>query len=320
VSDEPLSGLSRALEVIERLWVTGSYPKELPGDPDDQHRLDQLLANLQAIQEFTLALSRGDLSKSLKMKGITAGSLKALQSNLRHLTWQTQVIAQGDFSQQVDFMGDFSEAVNSMVSSLMDARTQLQVRAMELSQANEQLQAQLEEIQRLQDQLREQAIRDPLTNLFNRRYMQKIIERELAGAQRLQRTTAVLMMDIDHFKRLNDTFGHKAGDLMLQAFGALLRDETRAYDVACRYGGEEFVVIMPGATMEAGYRRAEQLRSQFAEVRLDFSGSELRATVSVGVAIFPLHGETSDALLRAADQALYAAKAGGRNCVVACEI
>ena len=229
---------------MERLWLTGDYPGELPGSPDDQNRLKELLANLQAIQEFILALSRGDLSKSLKMKGITAGGSKALQSNLRHLTWQTQKIAQGDFSQRVDFMGDFSEAFNSMVQGLVDARRQLQERAMELSQANEQLQAQLVEIQRLQAELREQATRDPLTNLFNRRYMQEILDHELASAQRLQRTTAVLMMDIDHFKRLNDTYGHKAGDLMLQALGGLLREETRASDVACRYGGEEFVVIM----------------------------------------------------------------------------
>ena len=301
---------------MERLWLTGDYPGELPGSPDDQNRLKELLANLQAIQEFILALSRGDLSKSLKMKGITAGGSKALQSNLRHLTWQTQKIAQGDFSQRVDFMGDFSEAFNSMVQSLVDARRQLEERAMELSQANEQLQAQLVEIQRLQAELREQATRDPLTNLFNRRYMQEILDHELASAQRLQCATAVLMMDIDHFKRLNDTYGHKAGDLMLQALGGLLQEDTRASDVACRYGGEEFVVIMPGATMEAAHCRAERLRSQFEELRLNFSGTPLQATVSVGVAVFPVHGDTGDALLHAADQALYAAKAGGRNRVV----
>jgi diguanylate cyclase (GGDEF)-like protein len=316
VGNEPVNALSQALEAIEKLWLTGVYPMELPGNPDDQYHLEQLLANLQAAQQFILALSRGDLSQSLRMKGVTAGGLKALHSNLRHLTWQTQMIAQGDFTQRVDFMGDFSEAFNSMVCSLADARTQLEMRAMELAQANEQLQAQLMEIQRLQGQLREQAIRDPLTNLYNRRYMQETFERELASAQRHQQAVTVIMMDIDHFKRLNDTYGHKAGDLMLQALGDLLRNETRDYDVACRYGGEEFVVIMPGARVETARPRAEQLRSQFADLHLEFSGMVLQATISVGVAIFPLHGETSDALLRAADQALYAAKAGGRDRVV----
>jgi diguanylate cyclase (GGDEF)-like protein len=319
VGNEPINALSQALEAIEKLWLTGVYPRELPGNPDAQYHLEQLLANLQAAQQFILALSRGDLSQSLKMKGMTAGGLKALHSNLRHLTWQTQMIAQGDFTQRVDFMGDFSEAFNSMVCSLADARTQLEMRAMELSQANERLQAQLAEIQSLQAQLREQAIRDPLTNLYNRRYMQETFERELASAQRHQQMVGVIMMDIDHFKRLNDTHGHKAGDLMLQALGDLLQNETRDYDVACRYGGEEFVIVMSGATKETAHRRAEQLRSHFADLHLEFSGMVLRATISIGVAIFPVHGETSEALLRAADQALYAAKAGGRNRVMVYE-
>jgi len=313
VGNQPINALSQALDAIEKLWLTGVWPRELPGNPDDQYRFEQLLANLKTVQEFIVALSRGDLAQSLKMKGMTAGGLKALQSNLRHLTWQAQMIAQGDLTQRVDFMGDFSEAFNSMVANLAEARTQLEMRALELAQANEHLQAKLVEIQNLQAQLREQAIRDPLTNLYNRRYMQEIFERELASAQRRKQTVAVIMMDIDRFKRLNDTHGHKAGDLMLQALGNLLQHETRDYDVACRYGGEEFVVVMPGATMETAQRRAEQFRSRFADVRLDYVGTVLQATVSVGVAIFPVHGETSDALLHAADQALYAAKSGGRN-------
>jgi diguanylate cyclase (GGDEF)-like protein len=319
VGNEPVNALFQALEAIEGLWLAAIYPRELPGNPDDLYRFEQLLENIQAVQQFALSLSRGDLSQSLKVKGMTAGGLKALQSNLRHLTWQTQMIAQGDFTQRVDFMGEFSEAFNSMVRSLAEARTQLEMRAMELAQANEQLKAQLAETRRLQAQLREQAIRDPLTNLYNRRYMQETFERELASAQRHKQTVAAIMMDIDHFKRLNDTYGHKAGDLMLQAVADLLLQETRHYDVACRYGGEEFVIILAGATVETASRRAEHLRSQFADLHLEFSGMVLRATISAGVAIFPIHGETSDALLRAADQALYSAKAGGRDRVAVCE-
>jgi diguanylate cyclase (GGDEF)-like protein len=314
--DESNRSLSQTLEAIETLWLTGVCPKELPGTADDQHRLSRLMENLRAMQEFTVALSRGDLAHSLKIKGLTAGSLKALQSNLRHLTWQAQMIAQGDFSQRVDFMGDFSEAFNSMVRSLAEARTLLEARAMELSKANDQLRTQLLEIQRLQAELREQAIRDPLTNLYNRRHMQETFEREIASAHRHGRTVAVIMMDIDHFKNLNDTHGHKAGDLMLQALADLLQRETRGYDVPCRYGGEEFVVVLSGATIDTAQRRAERLRSHFAELRLDFFGTVLQATVSAGVAVFPPHGETTDALLRAADQALYAAKSAGRNRVV----
>jgi methyl-accepting chemotaxis protein len=136
VDNEPENALQQALEAIERLWLAGVFPKELPGNPEDRYRFEQLLENFQTVQQFALSLSRGDLSQPLKVKGLTAAGLKALQSNLRHLTWQAQMIAQGDFTQRVDFMGEFSEAFNSMVGSLAEARIQLEMRAVELSRAN----------------------------------------------------------------------------------------------------------------------------------------------------------------------------------------
>ena len=186
----------------------------------------------------------------------------------------------------------------------------------ELRRANERLQAQLAEIQALQAQLREQAIRDALTGLFNRRYLEETLERELLRARRAAAAISLVMLDIDHFKKLNDTYGHKAGDVMLQKLGEMLRAHTRGGDVACRYGGEEFVVVLPGASLEVAHQRAEQWRLTFEAVRVPYGKHELRSTLSLGVAVFPQHGSTSDEVLRMADTALYMAKTEGRNRVV----
>jgi diguanylate cyclase (GGDEF)-like protein/PAS domain S-box-containing protein len=186
-----------------------------------------------------------------------------------------------------------------------------------MREANLHLQEQLAEIQQLHTQLREQAIRDVLTGLFNRRYMQEILDQTLSHAAREQSLVSVMMIDIDHFKQLNDAHGHRAGDMMLQAMGKLLISYTRNMDTACRYGGEEFVVIMATAALDTAMQRADELRRAFANLRVAHDGHELRATISIGVATFPAHGGDSDALLRSADEALYMAKATGRNCVYA---
>ncbi len=186
----------------------------------------------------------------------------------------------------------------------------------EACQTNEQLRQQLVEIEFLHMQLREQATRDPLTNLFNRRYMEETLERELARATRENQPISVAMIDIDYFKQLNDTFGHKAGDMMLQALAGLIKAYVRQQDVVCRYGGEEFLVIMPGASLETACQRAEIWRKGAEALRIGYGMQEVRATLSLGIAVFPNHGATIDALLYAADNALYNAKNGGRNRVI----
>lgn len=184
-----------------------------------------------------------------------------------------------------------------------------------LRHANEQMQKQLTEIQALQSQLREQAIRDPLTGLFNRRYLEETIPREMARVARERTPLSLVMADIDHFKNFNDTFGHEAGDLVLQTAGSLLRQKTRQMDIVCRYGGEEFVVIMPGASLQIASQRAEQWREALESLCVEYNSNVLCVTASFGVATFPEHGATIEELARAADQAMYAAKTAGRNCV-----
>jgi len=173
---------------------------------------------------------------------------------------------------------------------------------------------------RLRETLRIQSIRDPLTNLFNRRYMEEMLEREVRWGERKLRPVGVIMLDIDHFKQVNDTFGHDAGDAVLREVGALLQSRVRAVDVACRYGGEEFVLILPEASMDNTRRRAEQLREAAKRHHISYEGRAIGPlTISLGAAVFPDHGATAEAVIRAADAALYRAKVAGRDQVVVAE-
>ena len=185
-----------------------------------------------------------------------------------------------------------------------------------LQAMNRRLEAQLREINLLQDKLKDQATRDGLTGLYNRRYLDETLEREMARAEREGYPLALVMLDIDHFKNLNDSYGHRAGDEVLRQLGEFLRHHARAGDLPCRYGGEEFLLVLPQLDMAHALERAETWRREFAELVVDFEGDQLQATVSAGVACYPDHGQTPDRLVEAADSALYRAKAEGRNRVM----
>jgi diguanylate cyclase (GGDEF)-like protein len=168
----------------------------------------------------------------------------------------------------------------------------------------------------LQASLRTQSIRDPLTNLFNRRYLEASLPRELLRAERRKGGLSVLMFDLDHFKRYNDTPGHDAGDALLGAFGALLAQSSRGEDMPCRFGGEEFTLVLTDSDHAHARERADAIRKATAELVVHYRAGTLPpATVSIGVASYPEHGATPEALLRMADQALYRAKQLGRNVV-----
>lgn len=182
-----------------------------------------------------------------------------------------------------------------------------------LRYANDRLQSQLIEIGTLQSKLRAQAIHDPLTDLFNRRYLDETLDRELARAAREGYPLCVIMLDIDHFKRMNDAYGHEAGDLVLQALARTLLASNRRGDFACRFGGEEFVVVMPNIPMDTAFRRAEELRATLNSINVPYDGYNLMITISMGIACYPASGENRESLLRAADRAMYAAKKAGRD-------
>jgi diguanylate cyclase len=178
------------------------------------------------------------------------------------------------------------------------------------------LQQQLSAVHALQSQLSEQANRDPLTGLYNRRYLTTTMERELQRCQREGQPLSLLLIDLDHFKRINDTYGHTAGDETLRALAQLLNEEARASDVVCRYGGEEFLLLLPGMPQDTALQRAEHCRTRLQDMVLRFGEFEIRSTLSIGVATYPGHGQSARELIHAADHALYRAKTEGRNRVV----
>lgn len=189
----------------------------------------------------------------------------------------------------------------------------------QLRTVNETLNDKIREVTALHGRLQEQAIRDPLTGLFNRRYLDETLDHELARAKRDGYALSLAMIDVDHFKAINDSYGHQAGDEVLKAIGALLLSQAREGDLACRYGGEEFVLVTPRMALATALERAEQWRASFAGQKIRHGELELSVTFSVGLATYPDHGATADSLLSSADQALYRAKALGRNRVEAAQ-
>jgi diguanylate cyclase (GGDEF)-like protein/PAS domain S-box-containing protein len=166
----------------------------------------------------------------------------------------------------------------------------------------------------LRDALRTQSLKDALTGLHNRRYLEETLEREIRRATRSKQNLGVIMIDLDHFKKFNDAFGHDAGDAVLRETGLSLTKSVRAEDFICRFGGEEFVVILPTASLEATQARAENLRLNIRELTILYQGKSMgMITISAGVAVFPDHGATPKDIITAADAALYEAKRNGRD-------
>jgi diguanylate cyclase (GGDEF)-like protein/PAS domain S-box-containing protein len=162
--------------------------------------------------------------------------------------------------------------------------------------------------------LREQSVRDHLTGLFNRRYMEETLERELSRASRKQLPVGIIMLDVDDFKRINDTGGHAAGDAILRELGRLLIGSVRGEDIPCRYGGDEFIIVLPDVSRDVTYERARLLCKVAGQLHVQFEGLAREViTLSFGVAAFPENGSSNAAVLRAADDALYRAKRQGRG-------
>jgi diguanylate cyclase (GGDEF)-like protein/PAS domain S-box-containing protein len=197
---------------------------------------------------------------------------------------------------------------HSAVMTINGKRTLLGV----LNDVTEQAQAE-QKVRALQEQLQEQAIRDPLTGLYNRHPLNDLFEREISLANRYDRRLCVVMGDLDHFKRVNDTYGHLAGDEILKRFAARLRAAFRATDIFCRFGGEEFLVLLPDSDLASAMERTEALRAAIAAAPACYNQASILVTASFGVSCYPDDGHDLNALIAAADRALYAAKQAGRN-------
>jgi len=239
---------------------------------------------------------------TLLLLGGWYGAEMLVLRNLRKLLDVARRVHAGDLTARTGLPGGREE-----ISRLGDAFDQM-------AQA---LQDRDAELQRALRESRGLAITDPLTELYNRRYLWELLGRELLKSRRNRTPIATILADIDHFKRFNDTWGHEAGDLVLKRVADVIRENVRGSDIGCRYGGEELAVILPETTLEVAVERAERIRHGIAALHLEYGGRPLAAvTSSFGVAVYPQHAGDAEALLRAADEALYEAKKAGRNRVV----
>jgi diguanylate cyclase (GGDEF)-like protein len=168
---------------------------------------------------------------------------------------------------------------------------------------------------RLLESLRHRSIRDPLTGLFNRRYLEETLEREISRAERSGSPISLMVLDIDGFKAFNDTHGHTPGDALMRELSDLLQRQTRGGDAACRFGGDEFLLLLPETSFEVAMRRAEELRSEVRGYDFVIGGDDVHVTITVGVAAFPHHAADMPSLIRAADEAMYRAKRAGGDAV-----
>lgn len=208
---------------------------------------------------------------------------------------------------------DTSGAIMKWFGTCTDVDDQMHTQELLQEQIKQHTAALLEANERLQ----QESVHDPLTGLYNRRYLEDSLQRETRLAGRAEHSLSVIMLDLDHFKNFNDSYGHEAGDLVLRETAALLVKNVRTEDVVCRYGGEEFVIILPMANVKIAHARAERIRGKVAALNLLYQGNQVgKITVSAGVAGFPEHGLVGAQLLHAADAALYRAKAEGRDRVV----
>jgi len=214
--------------------------------------------------------------------------------------------------------GDFSwllslQSGNGLADATLSGKEWLSVNRPLLISAGQELALALANVQ-LRENLREQATRDPLTGLYNRRYMEEMLDRELRSSLRTGRGIGFIMADLDHFKMFNDRYGHEIGDLLLKAVSTLMRSTIRLEDIVCRYGGEEFLIILPSAGLDDAFRRALQINKAVSQISFEHNEHLVKdVTISAGVSAFPDHGKEADKLIAVADAALYRAKNEGRN-------
>lgn len=317
-----------AINLIKDLMMLPTpvpFPKEL----DDSETARECYDYIVALKSIMLAFSKGDISYNINLKGSMAGMLKDQQANMRHLIWQVKMVSKGDFTQRVDFMGEFATAFNTMVHQMDATLNELKDRKEQLSRMTDNLKKEIAIRTKVETALKkshkryqELALKDPLTNLNNRRYFLELAIAEMRRMRRNGGVATIGMIDLDHFKNINDTYGHIVGDKCLQQISQMLLDRIRDVDIAARYGGEEFVFLLPGTSVKAGYLVAERIRSAIEDTALLIENHEINITVSIGVAEIIYNDIYNDDLnlflthtLNHADKALYSAKRLGKNVV-----
>jgi diguanylate cyclase (GGDEF)-like protein len=275
-------------------------PLRLCGGPKDEvcqlaEFVNRLVIEQEEFNRALEALSRGDLEVKLSSSSRPAQNLKAFQATLKHLVWQTGQVAQGDYTQRIDFLGTFSDSFNHMV--------------MQLESDRHQLAQQMADLERL-------ATTDVLTGLPNRRRFMSLATDELVRWNRYESPFCLLMFDLDRFKSVNDTYGHAVGDEVLKCVAQVCRQVVRDSDLSARIGGEEFVVMYRHTRIEQAQVAAERLRQTMAQRAVPIDSGELHFSMSGGLVQVDRTIDSVDELLGIADVLLYEAKEGGRNRVV----
>jgi diguanylate cyclase (GGDEF)-like protein len=353
-SVEPQAGktmaeVSDVLDHIRRLLKDNAIPG-LTGELAELPVLQEIHDDIKGIREILYSFAAGDLSPSVTIRGIIPGCLKTLQAHLRHMIWQVQMVEQGDFSQQVQFMGEFSSAFNNMVGQLDTTLKELRAKELDLRALADSLRKEInlrntavEALQESESRFKYLASHDPLTGALNRRSFMERAEYELRAARSLGISSGIVMMDIDHFKNFNDTYGHQAGDDALRHVVTIISSMLRKNDFLGRYGGEEFMFFFSHADKKTGIAIAERVREAIAASPVNITAGPIPISASFGVVLTevadlpeldphsPAQAGSSAAetgtsgegvfeqLIRYADLALYQAKEAGRNRVVCYE-
>jgi diguanylate cyclase (GGDEF)-like protein len=300
----------------------------LPPEYAEWDTFHSLYQHTSEIKSALANFAKGDLDLRMVKKGATSGNLKAILANLSHLAWQFKVAASGDFSHTVDFLGEFSEAFNLMTSSLAQHEEELKRKQGELSDMAEELKKEIRRRDKFEAALkasesnyRNMALHDPLTKIYNRGYFNEAGSREMELTRRRGEELSLLIMDLDKFKRFNDTFGHLSGDSALIHTTLIVKELQRKTDIFARYGGEEFVLLLPQTTLNDSMVIGERLRKEIASRFDPAPNCHDPLTISIGAASITqslaLQHPNSDALLKLltsrADEALYIAKLLGGN-------
>lgn len=278
-------------ELLQLIYSLMALPHPPTPDEIDKCIFDD--ENFQKVYNYILAvrllssnLRLGELHTIVKGKGYILGNLKAMSADLQHLIWQTQQIAKGDFTQKVDFLGDFSTYFNKMTQNL----------------------------ERMSTALRKIAITDGLTKLYNRGKLNSYLKKLFVKVKKEKRSFSLLMIDIDHFKHVNDEYGHHAGDLVLVELARILKDETQGSGMVARYGGEEFMCVLPDRIVVEAMQIAENILRTVRKTVIPIDKNRtISITVSIGVSILSADDIKVGQPMKRSDTALYAAKNSGRD-------
>jgi diguanylate cyclase (GGDEF)-like protein len=310
--------------------ITENKTPVLPPEYSQWDTFNSLFQHTSEIKSALANFAKGDLDLRMVKKGATSGNLKAILANLSHLAWQFKVAAQGDFSHTVDFMGEFSDAFNLMTTNLARHEKEISEKQQQLSFMAEELKKEIRRRDHIEAALKESesnyrqlALHDPLTKIYNRSYFNESGLREVEITRRRGDELCLLMMDLDKFKRFNDTYGHLSGDSALIHITSIVQEIQRKTDIFARFGGEEFVLLLPQTPFSGGKVIAERLRAEIAARPDPAPNVPDPITISIGLACLSqadaLQVDGADLVLRdlisKADEALYSAKKAGGNCV-----